>query len=82
MWSSVLCTGMCVLTLTACASSARPSAAPDIPESLRQPCQPLTTPADGTGAAVLRWSLSTVEAYRECADRHRALVEAVLPSSP
>lgn len=33
-------------------------------------------PADGTGAAVLRWSISTAELYRECQSRHRRLVEA------
>jgi len=25
---------------------------------------------------MLNWSLETVEAYRECSDRHRALVES------
>jgi hypothetical protein len=33
-------------------------------------------PADGTGRAVLRWSVETVRLYRECQDRHRATVEA------
>jgi hypothetical protein len=66
--------------LVGCASSARQSEPLAIPASLRQPCPTLTDPVNGTGAAVLRWSLETVEAYRLCADRHRALVEAVVPS--
>ncbi|MBE2261589.1 MAG: hypothetical protein IAE92_02535 [Burkholderiaceae bacterium] len=46
------------------------------PASLRQPCPDLNQPADGTGASVLKWSLATVHAYRECQSRHRRLVQA------
>lgn len=67
----------CVLMLTACASSPQQSAPPVLPASLRQPCQPLTMPADGTGAAVLRTLVEWAQQYRECADRHRAAVAAV-----
>ena len=77
MWSKSLFTVLSAWMLTACASSVQPSTMPQIPASLRQPCPPLTHPADGTGAAVLRWSADTALAYRECASRHRALVEAV-----
>lgn len=34
-------------------------------------------PDDGTGAAMLRWAIGTIDAYRECADRQAELVRAV-----
>ena len=62
--------------LAACASSPTPQPV-EIPASLRQPCPQLHPPADGTGAAVLRTMVEWAALYRECAGRHRALVEAV-----
>lgn len=53
--------------------------APVVPANLRQPCQDLLDPIDGTGASLLTWALSTVEAYRICKDRHAELVRAVTP---
>lgn len=50
---------------------------PVVPANLRQPCQELLEPTDGTGAGMLNWALGTVEAYRICKDRHAELVKAV-----
>lgn len=50
-----------------------------MPASLRQPCPPLQPPADGTGAAVLRTLVEWAGQYRECADRHQQLAQAVTP---
>jgi hypothetical protein len=58
-----------------CESLPRPSPV-EIPASLRQACPALPLPADGTGAAVLRTMVEWAQLYRECADRHRRLVEA------
>lgn len=69
---------LCALALTGCASSPAPSA-PTIPASLRQPCPPLTPPADGTGAAVLRTMLEWAALYRECAARVDGWREAIPP---
>ena len=49
----------------------------EVPASLRQPCPPLQPPADGSGAAVLRTMVEWAGQYRECADRHGRLVEAL-----
>lgn len=59
---------LCASALTGCASSPAPLPA-TIPASLRQPCPPLTPPADGTGAAVLRTMVEWAYLYRECAAR-------------
>lgn len=67
---------LCASALTACASSPTPQPV-EIPASLRQPCPQLQPPADGTGAAVLRTMVEWAALYRECAGRHRALVEEV-----
>lgn len=70
---------LCASALTACASLPTPSPV-EIPASLRQPCpEPLPLPADGTGASVLRTMVEWAAMHRECAARHRALVEAVSP---
>ena len=66
------------LTLTACASLTTPSEArAPLPPSLTAPCQPLPLLADGMAGTVLRWAMEAIEAYQDCAERHRALVEAV-----
>lgn len=66
-----------VASLTACAHSPQQQGdQPAIPANLRQPCPDPSLPADGTGAAVLRWSIGMVQAYRECQAKHRALVGA------
>lgn len=72
---------LCALGLTACASLPTPLPA-EIPASLRQPCPPLQPPADGSGATVLRTMVEWAGMYRECADRHRQLVEAVGAVAP
>lgn len=59
-----------------CASSPTQSEAPTLQASLRQPCPDLLPPADGSRASVLRWSVATVRAYRECQAKHRRTVEA------
>ncbi len=68
--------------LPACASLKPPPAAPTLPASLRQPCPPLPLPADGSGAAVLRTMVEWGAMYRECADRHAAVVRAAQPTHP
>lgn len=67
---------LCAWGLTACGSLPTPPPA-EIPANLRQPCPPLLPPADGTGATVLRTMVEWAGMYRECADRHGRLVEAV-----
>lgn len=47
-----------------------------IPASLAEPCPPLRGLTDGTAGPALRWSIGTVEAYRDCQLKHRALVDA------
>lgn len=64
------------LNLTACASLPAPSALPPPPANLRQPCQDLSAPTDGTSGQMLKWSLETIEAYKVCQDRHKKLVES------
>lgn len=44
--------------------------------TLTEPCPPLSLLADGTGPVVFRWILASVDAYNDCALRHRKLVEA------
>jgi len=77
MWPKRLLPLLLAWMLTGCASCMPPSTALPMPASLRQPCPPLTKPADGTAGAVLRWAADTALAYRECADRQRALVQAL-----
>ena len=77
-WSR-LCIVMCALTLTGCGSLSKPLEPPPIPASLRQPCPPLQPPADGTGAMILRTLVEWAGQYRECADRHQQLAQAVTP---
>jgi hypothetical protein len=74
-WKS-LCIATCALMLTACASSPTPSPAPALQASLREPCPDLAPPQDGSRASMLRWSVNTARAYRECQSRHRRTVEA------
>lgn len=76
MWWRGPCTVIAAWMMTGCTSSGVQSAIQPPPASLRQPCRTLTAPADGTGATMLRWSLDAVTAHRECADRHRALLDA------
>lgn len=44
--------------------------------SLTEPCQPLSLLVDGDAPTVFRWALLTVDAYADCASKHRRLVEA------
>lgn len=67
---------LCAWALTACGSLPKPPPV-EVPASLRQPCPPLQPPADGSGAAVLRTMVEWAGQYRECADRHGRLVEAL-----
>ena len=67
------------LMMTACASLTLPSAPVEIQASLRQPCPPLEPLADPTGKTVLKWGVATAKAYRLCADRMDALIEATEP---
>jgi len=54
----------------------KPSSGSRPPANLRQPGPDLPAPDDGPGAEVCRWTLATVESYRECQSRHLRLVEA------
>jgi len=64
------------LFLSGCASFGLPSAQPQLQASLREPCPDLLPPVDGSRGAILRWSVDTAKAYRECQSRHRRTVEA------
>lgn len=72
-----LFTAMCALTTTACSSYAPPSPPVHPPAVLLRACPPIAPPTDGTGAAVLRWSVDLAGMYNDCAARHRALARAV-----
>lgn len=79
MWPKVLSTllaSLLVLTMTGCASFARPSQAVPLQADLREPCPDLEEPTGGTRAEMLRWSTETVHAYQECQSKHRRVVEA------
>ena len=71
------CTVIFVSLIAGCASYGQPSTArSNLDASLIEPCQKLSQPTDGTGGAILRWALATVDAYADCSARHRGLVEA------
>lgn len=63
--------------LMACAASPPRSDPPVIPANLRQPCRVPLPPADGSRATARRWAEDAALAIRECADRHRELVQAL-----
>ena len=46
------------------------------PPDLAAPCEPPPRLEGLTGAAVMSWALPTVQAWRECARRQQALVQA------
>jgi hypothetical protein len=79
MWtakSRSLFIAMSACLIAGCPASMPPSTGRTPPDaSLVEPCPPLSPLADGTGAAVLRWILGTVDAYTDCQSRHRRLVE-------
>lgn len=75
--SSGLFIAMSVLMTTACAPLTPRSEGLQIQASLRQTCQPLAEVRDGQAGTVLRWGVGAAKMYRECADRHKALVQAV-----
>ena len=74
-WTA-LSIALSALMLTACAHSPAPSQAPPPPPNLAARCPDLDQPADSTGAAILRWAVGTVAQYRDCQQRHGALVDA------
>ena len=76
MWLKTSCIAMSVWTMQACSSLTPPSEPVPLQASLRQPCPPLDLLADPTGKTVLRWSVATVRAYRLCAEKMDALIEA------
>ena len=69
-------------TLTACATSTKPSGTasefrlPNMPAQIAQPCEPLAEIADTKGKTVLQWAAQTVVQYQDCAARHDAAVRA------
>lgn len=65
------------LTIAGCSPSIVRSSLGPIDPELLQPCARLTRLASGRHQAVEEWATATVFAYRECADRHQALVETV-----
>jgi len=78
---TVLSSGLFIATsalmLTACAPLTPRYEGPQIQASLRQNCPPLAEVRDGTAGTVLRWGVGAAQMYRECADRHKALVQAI-----
>ena len=50
-----------------------------LPPSLLQPCPDLTKLESGSAADILRKLVEVSEQYYECADKHKALAEAVSP---
>ena len=64
------------LILTGCALTPPQSEPQEIPANLATPCQPLQHLNDGTGGAVLKWSLAAAKQYADCQSRHKRLVEA------
>ena len=72
----LLFTLLCASILMGCASSQKLPEPPDIPANLAAPCPPLSPPTEGTGEALLRWGIATIEAYALCQSRHRELVRA------
>ena len=64
--------------LAGCASLDAPSSGrAEINASLTTPCQDLPLLTDGTGKVVFQWVIEVAQMYRDCADKHRAMVEAV-----
>lgn len=47
------------------------------PANLTAPCPELPKPLNPTGAEILKWSLETVQAYKDCQLKHKRLVEAI-----
>jgi len=76
---TVLCLSiaLCLLTLTACSKARVTVQTPPLPASLSQPCQALAPlPDPMIDPARLIWELDAINAYADCAARHRATVEA------
>ena len=66
------------VALVGCASPQTPSGVRmELPANLTSPCPQLTELQDGQAGTVLRKLIEVAESYYECADKHRALVEAV-----
>lgn len=72
-----LLTGLCALTLTACASPTMPYVERSYPPNLLAPCPDLPSLEDGTAEAVLSSIVEVSELYYDCQAKHHALVEAV-----
>jgi len=63
--------------IAGCSPSIVRSSLDPIDPELLQLCAPLTRLASGRHQAVEEWAVATVFSYKECSDRHRALVETV-----
>lgn len=63
--------------IAGCSPSIVRSSLDPIDPELLQACAPLTRLTSGRHQAVEEWATSTVFNYRECSDRHKALVETV-----
>ena len=77
---SVILIAGCLLSLSAC--STRPAPAPDLDQSLLEPCPALQPiPADGDGMMTVTElylsSIDTATEYRICARRHAGLIDAI-----
>ena len=59
-----------------CAKSTMPLQVSPPPPDLAAPCEPPPQLEGTTGVAVMAWALPSVYAWRDCAARHRALVQA------
>lgn len=66
-----------VLMMTACASGVPPTQAPTLtpPEEELAMCPALPQPASGKLTDLLANHIATAEAYHQCRDRHRGLIE-------
>ena len=61
---------------TACTKSTVLSK-PVIPANLLQPCPNLIEIEQGTGKAIMLWTVDTMAKYNECDAKHAALVKAL-----
>ena len=66
-----------VLTMTACAFGPPPMQAPTLtpPEEEMAMCPALPPPASGRLTDLLANHIATAEAYHQCRDRHRGLID-------
>ena len=73
-WFASLSILTALLLLTACSSLTGPSKRPTIPANLTYPCQSLSFLPDKSNMGdLLSHDVGVIEAYADCATRHKAL---------